>query len=395
MRILISGAGPAGLSLAYWLQQRGFTPVVVEKAPALRREGYGIDFLGTGFDVAHAMNIIPRLQAQQIRVKDIAYINDVGAEIAVIGARLLDKVTRGKYLALMRYTLVEALYSLVERSVEVRFHQALKQVRQNTDSVTVTFDNDQVETFDLLIGTDGVHSNTRRLIFGSDSEFEHYLGLYVACYPLLDRYGIGDRRLHYTEAHRQTVAYATERAGEIVALYLYETPDEGDIPREKRLVRLQEQFSGMGWITSQLLADIQDPDGIFMDRVVQVKMPAWSLGRVALLGDACGCMTFASAQGASMALGGAYVLAEALQKQADYQAAFLYYESVLRAAIEQRQQTARGVIKTLLPRNKIEFALQLTMLNVVLRDPFAGVLRRVMHTESLWKQFKQRGQNYA
>jgi len=44
MRVLISGAGIAGPTLAYWLAHYGFTPTIVEKAPRLRTGGYIIDF---------------------------------------------------------------------------------------------------------------------------------------------------------------------------------------------------------------------------------------------------------------------------------------------------------------------------------------------------------------
>ena len=104
---------------------------------------------------------------------------------------------------------------------------------------------------------------------------------------------------------------------------------------------------------------------------------------MALLADASGCMTLASAQGASMAFGSAYVLAQALHEQPDFQSAFRSYEQTMRPAVEQRQQVARNMIKTLLPRSRIEFALQLAMLNVLLRDGFVGLLRRFMHVESL------------
>jgi 2-polyprenyl-6-methoxyphenol hydroxylase-like FAD-dependent oxidoreductase len=44
MRVLISGAGIAGPTLAYWLAHYGFEPNMVDTAPALRTGGYVIDF---------------------------------------------------------------------------------------------------------------------------------------------------------------------------------------------------------------------------------------------------------------------------------------------------------------------------------------------------------------
>lgn len=58
MRVLISGGGIAGLTLAYFLHQNGMTPVVIERACDPRREGYAIDFFGTSYEVAEQMHLI-------------------------------------------------------------------------------------------------------------------------------------------------------------------------------------------------------------------------------------------------------------------------------------------------------------------------------------------------
>ena len=50
--ILISGAGIAGPTLAFWLKAAGFEPTLIERAPALRTGGYVIDFWGLGYDIA-------------------------------------------------------------------------------------------------------------------------------------------------------------------------------------------------------------------------------------------------------------------------------------------------------------------------------------------------------
>jgi 2-polyprenyl-6-methoxyphenol hydroxylase-like FAD-dependent oxidoreductase len=56
--VLISGAGIAGPTLAYWLSRHGFAPTIVERAPVLRTGGYMMDFWSVGFDVAERMLLI-------------------------------------------------------------------------------------------------------------------------------------------------------------------------------------------------------------------------------------------------------------------------------------------------------------------------------------------------
>jgi 2-polyprenyl-6-methoxyphenol hydroxylase-like FAD-dependent oxidoreductase len=66
-KILISGAGIAGPSFAYWLRHYGFEPVLVERAPALRTGGYIVDFWGLGFNVAEEMGLLPALKRRGLR----------------------------------------------------------------------------------------------------------------------------------------------------------------------------------------------------------------------------------------------------------------------------------------------------------------------------------------
>lgn len=383
MKILISGAGLAGLTLAYWLHRYGFRPVIIEKARGLRRDGYGIDFFGTGYDVATRMNLIETLKTQQIPIEYIAYLEETGAIATKMDITLMEKVMRGKYMALMHWTLEETLYDAVKNDVDVRFGRTLKAVQQSAQAVNVVFDDDLTETFDLLIGADGIHSNTRALVFGPETQFSHYMGYTIACVPIPDRYRIGRAWKNYTEPGRQVGAYPSSKPGEVIATFMYQTPDEGYIPREQRLPRLQQVFAGMGWMTQDMLNDIHDPSAIYMDTVTQIHMPSWKEGRVALVGDACGCMTLISGQGASMALGGAYVLAEALHKLPDYQAAFRHYEQQMRPPIETRQKSARSFAKAFVPGSTWEMKMQRLVMNVVLRDAFIGLLRRQFGSESI------------
>ena len=60
--VLISGAGIAGPTLAYWLNVAGFEPTLIEKAPALRSGGYVIDFWGYGYDLAERMGLVSGIE---------------------------------------------------------------------------------------------------------------------------------------------------------------------------------------------------------------------------------------------------------------------------------------------------------------------------------------------
>lgn len=228
MRVLISGGGIAGLTLAYWLHQ------------------YDIDFFGTGYDVAECIGLIGRLRPRQIRLEYVAYVNGSGEPIAKLDRALMRKIMRGKYMALMHWTLEEALYEAVAGDVEVRFGRSLVAVQRSPEAVTVTFNDGTTETFDVLIGADGIHSTTRGLVFGQEEQFGRYLGYHIACYALPDRNGIGHTWKNYTEPGRLAGAYCSNNEGEIITLFMYKTQDEGHIPREQRLPRLRQALAGMG-----------------------------------------------------------------------------------------------------------------------------------------------------
>jgi len=59
-KVLISGLGIAGPTLAFWLKATGFQPTLVEHAPLLRSGGYVIDFWGLGYDIAERMGFAMR-----------------------------------------------------------------------------------------------------------------------------------------------------------------------------------------------------------------------------------------------------------------------------------------------------------------------------------------------
>lgn len=383
MRVLISGGGIAGLTLAYWLREYGIPAVIIEQANGLRREGYGIDFFGTGYDVGERMGLIKRLKAQQIPLDYVTYVNRAGRPVTKLTTDLLRHALDGKYMALMRWTLQEALYEALEGEVETRFGSSLASLKVDEEQVEATFTDGTSETFDLLIGADGVHSRTRELVFGPEEQFSHFLGYMVASYALADHYHFGRTWQMYTTPGRVSGGYPSPQEGEFITFFMYHTREKEHIPREQRLSRLREVFAGMGWLTPQLLADIAPDEPIFMDAVSQIRMDTWHRGRVALVGDACGCPTLVSGQGASLAMGEAYLLAQALHEASDYREAFRLYEQRARPHVLAQQNGARDLAKSFAPLSSFGILTQRLLLKVLLRKSFRGLIKRLFNGQSI------------
>jgi len=384
MRVLISGGGIAGLTLAYWLHHYDIPAVVIEQAQAMRRGGYEIEFVGTGYDVASRMGLIDRLAARQTPIERQVFVNKDGKPIATMDAALIRTITDGKYMTLMHATLEEVLYEALAGSVEVRFGRWINAIEAGPDAVEVTFNDGTTESFDLLIGADGVHSATRALVFGPEEQFSRYLGYSMAFYsPLVDRYGIGQTAQTYTEPGRLVTAYCTPQAGELFLYFIYQSSQPEHIPREQRLSRLREVCAGMGWLTQQFLADVSSAESVFMDAMIQIQMPTWHQGRVALVGDACDCPSPLAVHGASVAMAGAYLLAEALHESADYQEAFRRYEEQMSVYVREQQKRGRRLAKTVLPGSPLGLFVLHTLLKVVMRPMFGGLLRRQMIVPSI------------
>src|ERR1700761_6351423 len=110
MRVLLSGAGIAGPALAYWLIRYGFTPTLIEKAPALRTGGYVIDFWGAGFDIADRMGLLPQLKSQGYAVRKVRIVNRDGKRISGFPVDAFVRATQGRYVSLARDDLAAMIY---------------------------------------------------------------------------------------------------------------------------------------------------------------------------------------------------------------------------------------------------------------------------------------------
>ncbi len=380
--VLISGAGIAGLTLAYWLHHHGLQPTIVEQAPHLRPEGYAIDFAGSGWDVAERMQIISALRQQQITAPYFIFKDGGGRTLARLPTAVFQRAFQDKMIQTMRPDLEAALYDTIRDTVPIRFGASVQQIEQTPEQVAVTFANGTQEAFDLVVGADGTHSNVRGLVFGDERQFARYLGYYFATFPVPNLDHFEEGALICLEPNRQATVYPDHHGG-YTALLVYHAPDAGHVAAAQRKPMLEAHYQGAGWVIPQMIASISDSTPIYLDTVTQICMPRWSDGRVTLVGDAAHCLTLISGQGASTAMGGAYILAEELGKTNDYRAAFAAYERRVRPFVEDKQRKARRFAKTFVPGSRLGVQLSYLTMRLMFTPLLARFIGKQFGFDSL------------
>ncbi len=371
MKILISGAGIAGPTLAYWLTRYGLTPTLVETSSTLRTGGYVIDFWGAGFEIADRMGLLEEISREGYKMKEVRVVNQSGKRVAGFPANAFGRMTRGRYVSIPRGELAASIFGKIEGKVETLFGDSVDHIEQMGGGVRVTFKRGGVREFDLVVGADGLHSRVRELVFGPESQFEKYLGYKVAAFEI-EGYRPRDELVYvmYTEIGQQVGRFAM-RGDRTMFLFIFADEDPGgpsEIRAQKALLR--KRFGNGKWECPQILDALDRTDDLYFDRVSQIRMDSrrglWSRGRLTLVGDAAFCVSFLAGQGSALAMVAAYILAGELHRSnGDYAEAFRRYQELFEPFVLNKQQAALRFAGTFAPKSKSALFLRNQIFNLL------------------------------
>jgi 2-polyprenyl-6-methoxyphenol hydroxylase-like FAD-dependent oxidoreductase len=352
--VLISGVGIAGPTLAYWLKAAGFQPTLLERASALRSGGYVIDFWGLGYTIAERMGLIPEINRDGYYAQEFRIVDEAGRRLAGFGTDVFSELTNGRYVTLQRSDLSRMLFERAS-GVEAIFGDEIILVEEKPDCVEVQLKHGGKRRFDLLVGADGLHSAVRNLVFGPQAQFERRLGYIVAAFEARGyRPRDEDVYLIYGQPGRM-VGRFTLRDDRTLFLLVF-TEHHSAFPEtptaQKALLR--EIYGGEGWECDQMLAKLERTGELYFDTVSQIRMPNWSRGRVALVGDAAFCVSLLAGQGSALAMISAYILAgELAMADGRHSEAFAGYEARLKSYMGRKQRGAERFAGALAPRTRV------------------------------------------
>lgn len=373
-KVLLSGAGIAGPTMAFWLAKYGFAVTVVERAPALRLGGQNIDVNGPARKVIRKMGIEAAILAEnttEVGLQIIGQDGEVAGEFPKEAS-----LTGTRELEILRGDLVRILYDCSKEHVDYRFGDSITALEQHPNEVSVTFAGGKTETFHLVIAADGVRSTTRQLMFGDEPRFES-LGLYISYMTIPRQENDNNWWRWYTAVDRRVLMLRPDNKGTIRASVAFlednnETHEKLSTEEQKNV--LKTKLAGAGWEASRISQAIDGTEDLYLDKVGQIKAPRWSNGRLAMIGDAAYCPTPVSGKGTTLSIVGAYVLAGELSRHKRYEDAFAAYEKLMRPYVDEVQKLPPGTPKLVYPETKFGVSVLNTVAGIVASKPIQKIV---------------------
>jgi 2-polyprenyl-6-methoxyphenol hydroxylase-like FAD-dependent oxidoreductase len=381
--VLISGAGVAGPTLAFWLHRYGFRVIVVEIAPDVRPGGQTVDLRGAGRAVIERMGLLDEMTRRALDQRGAAWIRADGCRRAEMPVEAFHGNGLVSSLEILRGDIADVLHRATSADVEYRFDTRITDLTDSEDGVTATLSDGSTVRADLVVGADGAHSTVRRLAWGSDEHYVRPLGGYHAWFTAPDRVGLDGWFLIYQEpglvaSMRPDHSPKSSKAG----LAFRSEPlvyDRRDVDAQRAI--LEDRFAGAKWESSALLAAARTADDFYFDAFVQVLVDSWSSGRATLVGDAAYCASPLSGMGTALALVGAYVLAGELDAVGDpspenLQRALGAYEAKVRPYVSNAQNLPAG-IDGYAPTSKANIVITAQVMKWMQRWPFRPLADRM------------------
>lgn len=304
-KIRIIGGGIAGLALAQHLEAAGLDWKVIERQPQWRIAGTGLYTPANGIAALDRLGLgtAIRTQAAAIRYRDIR--DNKGRTVLKLDLRKIwgqERDCRG----IRRIDLHELLLKGLPNE-RIELGQEVTALKQQNDSVHISYANGAQEEVDVVVGADGLRSQTRALLFGEKALRE-----------------VSPRACRFMAARPSSIVDWTLFASGVGQFLLIPCTDKEMYCYVNRKTStaisktdFMEPFKKFAAPLPEIL-DNWSPEGAYWDALEELEpLEQFGQGRIVLMGDAAHGMPPYMAQGSSLALEDAEVLAALLKQNTD------------------------------------------------------------------------------
>jgi 2-polyprenyl-6-methoxyphenol hydroxylase-like FAD-dependent oxidoreductase len=293
-------------------------------------------------------------------------------------------VLHGRFISLARADLASALVGACQ-GIPAHFGVSISGITHDGTESMVTLSDGRQERFDLIVGADGLHSQVRALAFGPETQFEQFLGCYVAAFRV-SGYPHRDELTYMSHTVRgRQAARVSLRDDETLVLLVCRAELIGDDPppQQEQRQTLRRAFGEMGWEVPEMLDAMDEAVDFYFDRVSQIHLQHWSAQGVGLVGDAAACPSLLAGEGTGLGMLEAYVLAGELHRgNGDIARAFAAYEARLHAFVSAKQKSALWFRGFFAPQTTLALIVR-TLAVRAFALPFVGtpLLARSLHDD--------------
>jgi len=336
MKILIVGAGVAGLSLAGFCEKLGIRYTLVEKQKDQSHHGYSLGLWSNARKMLEKLDLADRLDEEGAPVRFLNIRTGAGKLLRAFNLAYFS-IQYGGYTMIERSKVIDWLSSRVS-SENIRFGLTVEDIQQKEKNVSVTFSNNTKEEYDLVVGADGISSQVRQLVF-APHEYRTFTNWRV-WYAWIDKKNVEPHTVtKYIEPNEYAVTF--DVGNKALACFVTHVDHSVWDQEDGRIERLKVLFKEESVLVPSVFS-VQKSGEILPTDLSEIQMDTLYKGRVVLLGDAAhGFEPFAGI-GSSMAMEDAYVLVSELMHQADVSQALGAYQRKRKTRVElARKLTAR------------------------------------------------------
>jgi 2-polyprenyl-6-methoxyphenol hydroxylase-like FAD-dependent oxidoreductase len=333
LSILIIGGGIGGLTAAIALRREGHRVTVIERDPEWSIYGVGIIQQGNVLRAMKQLGLLDDYLAAAVGFDFVAVHAPDGTMVAKVPSPKLVESCPAN-VGIGRRALHKVLGDrAIATGAELRLGVTAQSLDDNGTGVTVRFSDDSEGHYDIVVGADGIHSQTRAALF-PDAPGPEFTGQSVWRYNLPRPADLDSLHVYNGPIGAGVVPISD------ALMYLYLTTPEPGNPRYAHDRLAETMRSKVPGSLSDLAEGITDDDGVVYRPLETVMLSGpWHKGRVVLLGDAVHASTPHLGQGAGMAIEDAIVLADELARHATPEAAFTAYR-------ERRFERCRYIVET-------------------------------------------------